>query len=173
MDRDDGNSGSIFSTSPFSWVLVPLVIFFGLGAFLIWYRYRRRQKLRMRYGTNALERDLEAMGNRPRPRIPTDRRTGRDRRLIFGLGSREEGLNELGEAPPAYTAPQKRPDDTEAIELAPIHHPPGATTVEGAGTSGPPAYDELQRVSDPSQSTTATSTSNVLEPPPRAVLSSS
>ncbi|KAI1380820.1 hypothetical protein F4677DRAFT_199423 [Hypoxylon crocopeplum] len=170
-DDNDNDSGNIFSTYPFSWVLVPLIIFVGAGSLLVCYRYRRRQKLRMLYGTNALERDLEAMGHRSRPRMPNERRTGRERGL-FGLGSREEGLNELGEAPPAYTAPQKRPDNTEAIELAPMQQPPGMVATEGASTSRPPAYDELHQGADRSQSTAPTYPLNIPEPPPRAVLSS-
>ncbi|KAI0892318.1 hypothetical protein F4806DRAFT_480263 [Annulohypoxylon nitens] len=174
MDADDGDSGNIFSTYPFSWVLVPLIIFVGGGTLLMCYRYRRRRKMRMLYGTNALERDIEAMGRRPRQRPPNERRERGQRRLGFGFGSREEGLNELGEAPPAYTAPQKQPEDTEGVELRPIQHPPGITTTEGPSTSRPPAYEDLQRGASQSesQSTAPTSTSNLPELPPRAVLSS-
>ncbi|KAI2473208.1 hypothetical protein F4781DRAFT_225370 [Annulohypoxylon bovei var. microspora] len=172
MDTDDDDSGNIFSTYPFSWVLVPLIIFVGGGTLLMCYRYRRRKKLRMLYGTNALEQDIEAMGRRPRPRPPNERRERGQRRLGFGLGSREEGLNELGEAPPAYTAPQKQPEDTEGVELRPIQQPPGIMATEGASTSRPPAYAELQRGADQSSSTAPTSTSNLPELPPRALLSS-
>lgn len=171
MDPDDNDSGNIFATYPFSWVLVPLLIFVGAGTLLMCYRYRRRKKLRMLYGTNALERDLEAMGHRPRPRAPNERRAREGRGLGFGLGSREEGLNELGEAPPAYTAPQKQPEDTEGVELGPIQQPPNATVTEGASTSGPPAYEDLQRERNQSQSPPLTS-SDLPAPPPRAVLSS-
>ncbi|KAI1401406.1 hypothetical protein F4819DRAFT_458589 [Hypoxylon fuscum] len=168
MDQGDNDSGdNIFATYPFSWVLVPLIIFVGAGTLLICYRYRRRQKLRARYGTNALERDLEAMGNHPRPRPPNERRRG----LYLMFGSREEGLNELGEAPPAYTAP-KRPEDTEGVELTPIPHPTSSTATEGAGTSRLPAYDELHQETNRSQSTAPTSAPDLPEPPPRAVLSS-
>ncbi|KAI0833201.1 hypothetical protein F5Y06DRAFT_184163 [Hypoxylon sp. FL0890] len=173
MDPDDNDSGNIFATYPFSWVLVPLIIFVGAGTLLMCYRYRRRKKLRMLYGTNALERDLEAMGHRPRPRAPNERRArGEGRGLGFGLGSREEGLNELGEAPPAYTAPQKQPEDTEGVELRPIHQPPGTAATEGASTSRPPAYEELQQGADRPHSPPPASSSNLPEPPPRAVLSS-
>ncbi|KAI1107068.1 hypothetical protein F4804DRAFT_298445 [Jackrogersella minutella] len=172
MDADDDDSSNIFATYPFSWVLVPLIIFVGGGTLLLCYRYRRRKKLRMLYGTNALERDIEAMGRRSRPRAPNERRARGERHgLGFGFGSREEGLNELGEAPPAYTAPQKQPEDTEGVELGPIQPPPSAVVTEGASTSRPPAYDELQRAADQSQSTTP-STTNLPEPPPRAVLGS-
>ncbi|KAL7622930.1 hypothetical protein AAE478_006609 [Parahypoxylon ruwenzoriense] len=176
MDTNDNDSSSnIFEAYPFSWVLVPLIIFVGAGTLLTCYRYRRRQKLRMRYGTNALERDLEAMAHRPRPRAPNGRRPDgeprRPRRLGLGFGSRDEGLNELGEAPPAYTAAQKQPDNTEHIELSPIQQSAGTTATERAGTSGPPSYDELRRDAGRAQSTAPDSTSNLPEPPPRAVLS--
>ncbi|KAI0386574.1 hypothetical protein F5Y04DRAFT_66358 [Hypomontagnella monticulosa] len=171
MDSEDGDSGSgnIFETYPFSWVLVPIIIFIGAGTLLLCYRHRQRQKFRMRYGTNALARDIEAMGNRQRPRVPSERRPRRDG-LGAGFGSREEGLNELGEAPPAYTAPQKRSDDTEDIELSPVQPPPSATTAEGGGVVRPPAYDELQQRADQSESTAPAPASNLPEPPPRAVL---
>ncbi|OTB09067.1 hypothetical protein M426DRAFT_131737 [Hypoxylon sp. CI-4A] len=174
-DNDNDNSSdSIFSTYPFSWVLVPLIIFVGAGTLLMCYRYRRRRKLRMLYGTNALEQDLEAMGNRLRPR-PNERRTRERRVLGFGIGSREEGLNELGEAPPAYTAPQKRPDDTEDMELRPLPQPTSAVATEEASTSRPPTYEEIQQGGQGVNrvpSTEPITTSNVPQPPPRAVLSS-
>ncbi|KAI1140455.1 hypothetical protein F5Y05DRAFT_318759 [Hypoxylon sp. FL0543] len=174
MDTDDSDSNNIFATYPFSWVLVPLIIFVGAGTLLMCYRYRRRKKLRMLYGTNALERDLEAMGHRPRPRAPNERRArGEGRGLGLGLGSREEGLNELGEAPPAYTAPQKQPEDTEGVELRPIQQPPSTTATEEASTSRPPAYEDLQPGANQPHSPPPTSSLNLPEPPPRAVLSSS
>ncbi|KAI1650285.1 hypothetical protein F4815DRAFT_172121 [Daldinia loculata] len=171
MDQDDSGSGNIFATYPFSWVLVPIIIFVGVGTLLMCYRYRRRRKLRMLYGTSALERDLEAMGNRSRSRAPAERRTRGGRRgLGPDLGSREEGLNELGEAPPAYTPAQKRPDNTDDIELSPLQPSPGAVDTDGPGTSRPPTYEELQQGADLTQSTTPVATSNIPEPPPRAVL---
>ncbi|KAI2605807.1 uncharacterized protein GGS25DRAFT_523481 [Hypoxylon fragiforme] len=171
-NADQSDSGNIFANYPFSWILVPLIIFVGVGTLLLCYRYRRRQKLRMQYGTSALERDIEAMGRRSRSRVMHDRRT-RERGLGIGVGSREEGLNELGEAPPAYTAPQKRPDNGEDVELSPIQPLSGVAVIDGAGTSSPPTYDELrQQPAHPPQSTVPTPTSNMPEPPPRAVLGS-
>ncbi|KAI0164234.1 hypothetical protein GGR52DRAFT_111452 [Hypoxylon sp. FL1284] len=174
-DDDDSSSGSIFSTYPFSWIIVPLVIFVGAGTLLVCYRYRRRRKLRMQYGTNALNRDLEAMGPRSRSRPPNERRAGGRRGLIMMFGSREEGLNELGEAPPAYTAPQKQPEDTEGVELTRVEQSTSATSttgVDGPGTSRLPAYEDLQRESSRVQPTTPTPASppNIPEPPPPAHL---
>ncbi|KAI4863856.1 hypothetical protein F4820DRAFT_357851 [Hypoxylon rubiginosum] len=174
-DDDDTSTGSIFSTYPFSWIIVPLVIFVGAGTLLVCYRYRRRRKMRMQYGTNALNRDLEAMGNQSRPRLPNERRAGGRRGLILMFGSREEGLNELGEAPPAYTAPRKRPEDTEGVELTPVEPSTSTTSTTavegtGTGTSTLPTYEDLQRDPSRPQHVAPTSSSNLPEPPPPAHL---
>ncbi|KAI1389837.1 uncharacterized protein F4822DRAFT_399935 [Hypoxylon trugodes] len=172
MDSDDTDSGNIFSTYPFSWVLVPLIIFVGAGTLLVCYRYRRRRKLRMQYGTSALERDIEAMGNRSGSRAPNERRTRERRGLGLGFGSREEGLNELGEAPPAYTAAQKQPDHAEEVELRPISQPSNTVATEGVGTSRLPTYEDIRRDTEETRSATPPSTLNPPALPPRAVLSS-
>ncbi|KAI1475266.1 hypothetical protein F4774DRAFT_414030 [Daldinia eschscholtzii] len=172
MEAEHSGSHNIFATYPFSWVLVPIIIFIGVGTLLMCYRYRRRRKLRMLYGTSALERDLEAMGNRSRSRAPTERRARGGRRgLGSGYDSREEGLNELGEAPPAYTPAQKRPDNAEDVELNPLQPLPTAVVAtNGAGTSGPPTYEELQLGTGQTQPTAPDPTPSVPEPPQRAVL---
>ncbi|KAI1466072.1 uncharacterized protein F4812DRAFT_95968 [Daldinia caldariorum] len=175
MDIEDRDSHNIFSTYPFSWVLVPIIIFIGIGLLLMCYRYRRRRKLRMLYGTNALERDLEAMGNRSRSRAPVEGRArGGRRRLGSAYDSREEGLNELGEAPPAYTPTQKRPDNTDDVELNPLQPQPqplpNAVATNGAGTSGPPTYEEIQLGTDQTHPTAPVPISSIPEPPQRAVL---
>ncbi|KAI6092259.1 hypothetical protein F4821DRAFT_159831 [Hypoxylon rubiginosum] len=173
-DTSDDGSGSIFSSYPFSWIIVPLVIFVGFGTLLVCYRYRRRRKMRMQYGTSALNRDLEAMPHQSRPRLPNERRAGGRRGLILMFGSREEGLNELGEAPPAYTAPRKRPEDTEGVELTPVQQSTSTTSttaVEGTGANGLPTYEDLQREPTRPNPTTPTSPPNFPEPPPPAHIS--
>ncbi|KAI1081248.1 hypothetical protein F5B20DRAFT_537447 [Whalleya microplaca] len=175
MDRDE-DSGSVFENYPFAWILIPLIILVAAGTLLVFYRYRRRQKLRRLYGTNALERDLEAMGQRASARPPNDprvrggHRTGRRRRSLNNPGP-EEGLNELGEPPPAYTAPRKHPDDSEDIELTPMEHPGSTTTTVDASTSSPPAYDAAQQGTDQAQPGAPPATTDTPAPPPRAVLS--
>lgn len=72
-------------------------------------------------------------------RRPGGGRSGR--RLGLGVGSREEGLNELGEAPPAYMPnPPKPPSDAgaEHVELMTYSQATGAV-----GTSrSPPTYGQ-------------------------------
>ncbi|KAI0009881.1 hypothetical protein F4779DRAFT_340333 [Xylariaceae sp. FL0662B] len=175
MDRDDEDdgSGTLFESYPFAWILVPLIVLVIAGTVFSLYRYRRWQKLRMLYSSGALERDLEVMGRRERPRAPNNSwiRRGQYSSGQLGLraGGQEEGLNELGEPPPAYTAPRKRPEDTEGIELTPVAQPAGTTTV-AAGTSSPPAYDEAQRVTDQRPPIPPASTTNTPTSPPRVVL---
>ncbi|XXH03603.1 hypothetical protein Hte_010008 [Hypoxylon texense] len=173
IDQDSNDSsGSIFSTYPFSWIIVPLVIFVGAGTLLVCYRYRRRRKLRMQYGTNALNRDLEAMAHQSRPRLPNERRPGGRRGLILMFGSREEGLNELGEAPPAYTAPRKQPEDTEGVELTTVEQSTSTTSTAAVGGTGArlPTYEDLQREPSRPQPQAPTPSSNLPEPPPPAHL---
>ncbi|KAI1820278.1 hypothetical protein F4861DRAFT_73784 [Xylaria intraflava] len=115
---DDGGGQSF----PFGYVLIP-ILGFGVVISLFTccrYRIRRRQSGRQagdlsyartleegrQQGDNAFaSREGQAGGN-------GDGR--RARRLGLGVGNIEEGLNELGEAPPAYTASGPKPPGAEA-----------------------------------------------------------
>ncbi|KAI0594622.1 hypothetical protein F4775DRAFT_422153 [Biscogniauxia sp. FL1348] len=171
MDQDDDSDNSGIAYYPFAWVLIPIVFFGLIAVLLTCYRYRRRRRTQamweqqqqplhhrlypppLRGGGGG---DLEAM-------VPP----GRARPRRFGFGSRDEGLNELGEAPPAYTAPsQKHPvvvDVANGVELRDLAD-------AEVGTSGRlPRYDEAQQQGQQRQEGGATAT---VAPPPRAVLPS-
>ncbi|KAI1178677.1 hypothetical protein F4777DRAFT_82488 [Nemania sp. FL0916] len=144
--------------NPFAYVLIPVIGFGVIVALLTCYRYRRRKQRLARFAAEHPGR-LEAGTTRhirgPNGVIITTttttttssggRRGGRSRRLGLGVGvgSREEGLNELGEAPPAYTADAPKPptpgDGTgEHIELMTY-----SQATADAGTSrSPPEYGE-------------------------------
>lgn len=151
MDNDSGD-GLDVGASPFAWILVPICILVVAAIIITVFRYRRRNKQRGSRGMNALQRDLEAMGpDRVRHHHTTATTGGRwqwtgdgprnGRRVGIGIGSREEGLNELGEAPPAYSPPQKNPNDVELHDFV----PPPTTPHEGHASPLPqplPTYGE-------------------------------
>ncbi|KAI1812605.1 hypothetical protein GGS20DRAFT_524965 [Poronia punctata] len=110
--------------TPFAYVLVP-IIGFGLFCVLITcYRYRRKRRL-----LHLQQHELEAgTGSWPRRRV-------RPRRLGLGIAatSMDEGLNELGEAPPAY----KPPEHVAATYTQAMAAP--------ATRRSPPGYDRVLR----------------------------
>ncbi|KAI0472596.1 hypothetical protein GGR56DRAFT_697092 [Xylariaceae sp. FL0804] len=177
--RDGNGSGSGSNGGPatggtyfnFAYVIVPIIVVgLVLASLTCWGLRRRRVHVTSSDGDGAADgggRDLEAGNARRGARGDANgaRRSGR-RAGLPGSNSREEGLNELGEAPPAYNANLKRND--EGVELAQLEHaaglggaPPPATAaaaaaaaaattgtgqavdMEQAGTShAPPGYDE-------------------------------
>ncbi|KAI1161180.1 hypothetical protein F5B18DRAFT_663280 [Nemania serpens] len=143
--------------NPFAYVLIP-VIGFGLVVSLITcYRYRRKKQRLARFAADPAQ--LEA-GHARLDRGPNGvviitggggggagrggrRAVGRSRRLGLGIGtgSREEGLNELGEAPPAYMPNTPKPPTegaVEGIELATYSQ----ATAEAGMSQSPPSYGE-------------------------------
>ncbi|KAK8049442.1 hypothetical protein PG994_011172 [Apiospora phragmitis] len=126
-DEDGDYDGGLGSNSahPFTWVMVPIVVLAIAAVLMTCMRYRRRNKMLRAFGPNPPDRDLESMGT-GRYRRPggasrwqwagagdAPRGAGR-RRFGLGVASREEGLNELGEAPPAYS---KSPQQDGHIEM--------------------------------------------------------
>lgn len=188
ISPDNGTLGEdTFASHPFTWVLVPVCIL-GLVAILIaCFRFKRRQKRtsyalsRASFGRNALDQDLEALGVN-RPRRQQNGVIGGRRIMGFGFGdaSREEGLNELGEAPPAYTPSHKKVGD-DGDHANPTAWPLSATTnqtsqqtsglipITGTTLPTPPAYDGSPQ-SRNMASQTATSTIQEPSPPAPAVL---
>ncbi|KAI1194407.1 hypothetical protein F5X97DRAFT_327581 [Nemania serpens] len=143
--------------NPFAYVLIP-VIGFGLVVSLVTcYRYRRKKQRLARFaadpaqletGRTRLDRGPNGVviitagagagGGRGGRRAAT-----RSRRLGLGIGtgSREEGLNELGEAPPAYTPNTPKPPTEGAVEGVELTTYSQATAEAGMSRS-PPSYGE-------------------------------
>ncbi|KAI1845116.1 hypothetical protein JX265_002799 [Neoarthrinium moseri] len=162
--QGDDTPGSPVEDRSFTWITVPLAILIAAAICITFLRYRRRNAQRALHGMHALERDLEALGPN-RIRRPQNARWqwtgvephGRVRRIGIGVGSREEGLNELGEAPPAYTPPRKT--SSGAVELhetvasvstvQPTAHPTSelrpAVIAQTDNSVNPPAYGEAAR----------------------------
>ncbi|KAI8624459.1 hypothetical protein F5Y19DRAFT_316050 [Xylariaceae sp. FL1651] len=213
----DPNSDSSQKPFAFAYILIPIIGFGLVAALVTCYRYRRGQRLARILGDPAYERELEA-GMQRRRRTQVDRgpngvviitttageggggeggRIGGGRRsrrlgLGAGVGSREEGLNELGEAPPAYTPNRPKPSAAEGVENVELTTYSQATADAGTSTS-PPGYDDEQHPAtgtgtgtgargtsentgtnraSTENTTTNTTTPTITEPapPPRAVL---
>ncbi|ORY65343.1 uncharacterized protein BCR38DRAFT_409054 [Pseudomassariella vexata] len=156
MDRSAWNS------HPFRWILVPILILLVAAAIITCLRYKRRMQYRG-YGINASERDLEGQGQNRRPNsrwqwAGADAPQGAGRRrpgFGFGLANREEGLNELGEAPPAYTPSHKRANTEEDVELEDVTRPTPQSSLSQSNlqtlpearpdVASPPGYDEASQ----------------------------
>ncbi|KAI1270232.1 hypothetical protein F5Y18DRAFT_7521 [Xylariaceae sp. FL1019] len=140
-DPDDDDN----STSPFTYVLIPIIIIGALVALTTCYRLRRRRATVRTVDTHFAEPDgrRRTVIHGPNGVVIVSeegqnggrvRRAGR--RLGLGVGSREEGLNELGEAPPAYSAAGPKPPGAENVELQTY-----TQAAPEAGTSfSPPGY---------------------------------
>ncbi|KAK5632225.1 hypothetical protein RRF57_007939 [Xylaria bambusicola] len=145
LGSDDGSSDG--SQQPFTYVLIPILGFGLIISVLTCYKYKRRKRrlARMAAEDPTFGRDPETGRTRLDRREPNGAVTGRrraGRRLGLGVGSREEGLNELGEAPPAYTpnAP-KPPSEAGGIELMTYSQ----ATAEIGTSRSPPDYGEEPR----------------------------
>jgi hypothetical protein len=170
MSTEDGTpaSSGLFSNQWMS-ILVPLAVVTGIGAFAIAFtivrRRSRRQMLNALYldnarraanDTAALEARLtrghnyggDAWGASP----GTGRRNngagaGRWAWIQLGTSRREEGLNELGEAPPPYTG-DRRERKEEAVEMGGLNRVDSEEQCEAGRSSDsreanlPPEYTE-------------------------------
>ncbi|KAL0942581.1 uncharacterized protein CTRU02_200467 [Colletotrichum truncatum] len=140
----DGHS---LSSTPYTWILTPLIVFLAIGILATLVQFQRRRRLR-KLGLQRPwpRRDLEA--NRQRQ---GGQRSSRNGRWAWTTRS-DEGLNEFGEAPPAYE-PKAKPGQTlprdGSFEMAHVEHtaagaiPPPPPIGAAAGTargSLPPDY---------------------------------
>jgi hypothetical protein len=138
---DSNNQTSQTSLVNYYFVFLALILAVGgLGAFFIWRRRRRAMYMMRHSRESALARDLAAFppssGNGERSRWYRHGRWGRSEE---NLGAREEGLNELGEAPPAY-AP-KTSEERAREEEGGLAVPLQTLSREEAGLK-PPDYTE-------------------------------
>ncbi|KAF2963356.1 hypothetical protein GQX73_g10215 [Xylaria multiplex] len=150
---DNPNNGP---SQPFAYVLIPILGFGLIISLITCYRYRRKKQRLARLAADdpTVIRDIEA-GRTRLDRGPNGivivgnergRRTrGRSRRLGLGIGSREEGLNELGEAPPAYTPNAPKPPSevgavgvVENVELTTYSQ----ASAEAGTSRSPPSYGD-------------------------------
>lgn len=148
--NDDARNGTHFA-----WVIIPVIVAVGALLLLMYLRHRRMRQMRAQllstfneieasgpyyahhHPMGGLAMSPPPRGRRPRPAAPRD------------LG-RVEGLNEFGEAPPAYAPPRKPASDQPPVLDAP---PPAAVAARDSqqhlpgARSSPPAYQEAQQQS--------------------------
>lgn len=127
--------------APFSYFTIPLLsILVAAGVGFIYYRKRRRQQLRLRNGqwpSDTTHSYTSAAQRRQR----RQRSNGAGRWAPWGTRS-EEGLNELGEAPPPYDGKREGEGtvDTYEMELEagvrPPEYPDQPRPVHTRATSG-------------------------------------
>lgn len=144
----------LLSSKPWAIIAIPLGVVAGLGALAVIFHTRRRRRLKSRLlvssdprARQALERDLQeawvrgasSHGNSQQQQRTTTRWVRPASRWAWAhnvLQSRaEEGLNELGEAPPPYDA-RKRDGDGPGPAPGPPKPPDGVELrdmLSGAG----------------------------------------
>ncbi|EMR63096.1 hypothetical protein UCREL1_9971 [Eutypa lata UCREL1] len=191
-DDDDDGSGRY----PYGWFVIPVVGAIALACVVMLLRYRRRKLVRTltSYRNNALRQDIETMGpprhHRPWNLARTGVSAGQNGGVAAGPGPghgpvanrRNEGLNEFGEAPPAYTA-QKQQSAVEEIELGHMGSsqvnvalPPAVATTTSATTTSehgsPPSYIEAQQTTVGSSPNSINSPHGGPDRPPPVVLGS-
>lgn len=146
-DGDDSHTDTTGLVNYYFVFLALILCVAGLGVWLV-YRKRKRAMMHFRYGREAaLARDVSAW-----PRGDTWYRSHwAGRRRSAEDTSREEGLNELGEAPPAYAPPKTREEqEREAAEREGPAVPLQTLSREDAGLK-PPDYTaaSVQAVDEP------------------------
>lgn len=141
MSDDDDDTGQVrwsMLDRPYAYVIFPLiVVFICIFVAIILYNRRRRRRLVALHGHNwpgGRENPLSHIPARRRPRM----RGGRDNRWApWGATRSQEGLNELGEAPPPYDG--KREGDVREDEMRDMER--GEGTGPGRGDDArPPEY---------------------------------
>ncbi|KAK5112555.1 hypothetical protein LTR85_011247 [Meristemomyces frigidus] len=146
---DSGNGTSTSSLVNYYFVFLALILCVaGLGVFLIW-RKRRRAVAYTRYSReHALARDVNGWQHGEDGRgggyMSGYRAAFLGRETVgHGASEREEGLNELGEAPPAYVPPPKTREEVDretGVEGPAV--PMQTLSREHAGLK-PPDYAEM------------------------------
>ncbi|KAG5755777.1 hypothetical protein H9Q69_011887 [Fusarium xylarioides] len=116
-DSNDDSTGFSFGAQPFAWVLIPLfvILVLGLTATIIQVRRRRRRRGNQWPG--------QTTGAPVYTGLRGGRRTGSRRSPWNGTRS-EEGLNELGQAPPPYDGKKEMQDPLELRDLEAGNRPP-------------------------------------------------
>lgn len=123
MSVDTHGSGLDLSNEPIAWVLIPLVIFGCIGVAATFFTIRRRRRLRVQYRNWPADRQraLDSNGNTIIQRQPRATQS----RWAWANTRSQEGLNELGEAPPPYLGPKDgEGDGTELRDLEAGARPP-------------------------------------------------
>ncbi|KAI5467132.1 hypothetical protein BGZ63DRAFT_370426 [Mariannaea sp. PMI_226] len=122
-DNNDGSSS--IDARTVAWILIPIVIIVIIGLIATMIQIRRRRQRRENGTSETMTETRRRRRHRPNdiigatPVVPSNRRVVLFRRGQNNADSEtrraEEGLNELGEAPPPYEG--KKSDQEDGIEL--------------------------------------------------------
>jgi len=156
------NGAPVDASSLVNYYFVFLAVFIGIAGMGGFFIYKRRQRAMMAMRNsreNALARDISNF-ERTRTRWYRQGRWGRSEEDV---GREEEGLNEFGEAPPAY-APKTSEERAREQEHGPAV-PLQTLSREHAGLK-PPDYAEaaMHPIERPGRSSTASAASSSRQP---------
>ncbi|KAL4725303.1 hypothetical protein ACLX1H_007450 [Fusarium chlamydosporum] len=116
-DNNNNDGGFSFGQEPFAWALIPLFVILVLGVTATIIQVRRRRR----------RRGNQWPGSGPQASASTGLRGGTrtSGRGALWHGTRsEEGLNELGQAPPPYDGKKETQDPLELRDLEAGNSPP-------------------------------------------------
>ncbi|KAH7021596.1 uncharacterized protein B0I36DRAFT_367973 [Microdochium trichocladiopsis] len=111
LEGGDDARGTLFDVHPMAWFIVPAAIFLASMVVLMLVRYRRRRRAAMKaqWGTTNIATNTSQRypptSTRPWPYTSTTPSWSQRARNLAGFKRGDNGLNEFGEAPPAYTGP--------------------------------------------------------------------
>ncbi|KAF5231978.1 hypothetical protein FAUST_8966 [Fusarium austroamericanum] len=115
--NDDSNdNGFNFGQEPFAWALIPLFVILVLGLTATVIQIRRRRRRRGNQWPGSTPQGTESSGLR-------GGRTS-NRGALWNSTRSQEGLNELGQAPPPYDGKKERHDPLELRDLEAGGSPP-------------------------------------------------
>lgn len=126
--NDTSDDGFSITDRPFAWIIIPLAVIVIIGCIATFVQMRRHRRRRQQQWAAQGPRILGTPG---RLFVATGTR-GNGRRAPWAAGTRsEEGLNELGEAPPPYDGKKERQDPVEMRDLEAGGSPPEYPAVPG------------------------------------------
>lgn len=115
IDGGDDAKGTLFDLHPMAWFIIPASIFVASMVILVLLRHRRRRRAirKAQWAASGLPthraQPYGGLGSRPQPQTTTTSWSQRARGFAGFKRTDGNGLNEYGEAPPAYTEPGSQP----------------------------------------------------------------
>ncbi|KAL6363323.1 hypothetical protein LRP88_02735 [Fusarium phalaenopsidis] len=129
MSSNDNNDDDFsISDRPFAWIIIPLAVIIIIGCIATLIQVRRRRRRRQQQWAGQGPRVL---GPPPGRLFGATGTRGNGRRGPWAGTRSQEGLNELGEAPPPYDGKKERQDPVELRDLEAGGSPPEYPAVPG------------------------------------------
>lgn len=166
MQGGDDADGTLFAVHPMAWFVVPASISIAAMVALYFVRRRRnrRRAMRAQWGANASNAPAGAAQYYPNPNsrpwpqpaattAPAAPKWSDRARNFAGLRRNDQGLNDHGEAPPAYTPSQKTNRASMSTSSSsvpqtryygmPMSQPPPMTNISIPMPGGPPTSQPM------------------------------